>query len=114
MLRIGAPPPAISLSDLASSVDEGATDSFTVSVSNLPSTVQYSIGVATYNASVGFNNDCTTLYEDVTIPLGNTSHTASFTLHGCTTPGGTVTAMLLHEGAAVIWDISEVAVTVAP
>ena len=72
MLRIGVPPPEISLNDLASSVDEGATDSFTVSASNLVSTNSYTLRVTTDNSNTGFNSDCSDTQEDVTIPSGNT------------------------------------------
>ena len=111
MLRIGVPNTAITLEGLAESLTEGSSDSFTVSASDLTPTNSYSIRVTTDNSNTGFNPTCTDRQDDVNIPLDSTSYTATFNLHGCTAPGGTVTATLLQGTATVATDTQDVAVT---
>lgn len=113
MLRIGVPNTAITLEGLAGSLTEGGSDAFTVSASDLIPTNSYSISGTTDNSNTGFNSTCTDTQEDVTITQGDTSHTASLTLHGCTAPGGTVTATLLQGSTTVATDTADVTVTEA-
>ena len=95
MLRIETAP-EIAVSGLESSIAQGRSDSFTVSATNLASTNSYTIRVTTDSARIGFNNSCSTVSKDVTVPAGSASHTAALDLHGCTAPGGTLTAKLLQ------------------
>ncbi len=111
MLRIGVPNTAITLEGLAESLSEGSSDAFTVSASDLTPTNSYSIRLTTDNSNTGFNSTCTDNQEDVSVPSGNTSHTATLTLHGCTAPGGTVTATLLQGSSTVATDTAQVTVT---
>ena len=71
----------------------------------------YSLRVTTDNANTGFDSGCTDRQDDLTITLGDTSHTASLTLHGCTAPGGIVTATLLQGTATVATATAEITVT---
>ena len=57
--------------------------------------------MTTDDADLGFDSGCTDRQEDVAVSAESTSHTASLTLHGCATPGGTVTATLLSGGATI-------------
>ena len=87
-------PPSIEISGLADSLQEGNTDSFTVKASNLVSSSSYTIEVTTNNSDIGFNSSCSDRREDSAVPSNRTTHSASFTLYGCETTGGTVTAKL--------------------
>ena len=116
MLRIrpAAPAPAISISGLGASIEEGASDAFTVSASNLATANSYSIRVTTGDANVGFDAGCASRQQDAAVSSGSTSHDAAFTLHGCSAPGGTVTATLMQGAAAIATDTQQVTVTAAP
>ena len=105
-------PPAITIADLGATLANGQSDGFTVSASNLDATASYTIRVTTDDADLGFDGGCTDRQEDVTVPAESTSHTAALTLHGCATPGGTVTATLLSGGATI--DTATQDVTVVP
>ena len=116
MLRIrpAAPAPAISISELDASIEEGGSDAFTVSASNLATANSYSIRVTTGDANVGFDAGCASRQQDAAVSSGSTSHDAAFTLHGCSAPGGTVTATLMQGAAAVATATQQVTVTEAP
>ena len=112
MLRItSTAPPAVEITGLVSEMEESESDGFTVSVSDLVSTSSYSIRVTTDGTSTGFDSDCNDLQEDVAVTSGNTSHSTTLTLHGCASPGGTVTAELLTGGAPVVRAMRTVTVT---
>ena len=103
MLRItSTAPPAVEITGLVSEMEESESDGFTVSVSDLVSTADYTISVTTDSANTGFDSDCSDSQEDVVVTSGNTSHSTTLTLHGCASPGGTVTAELLTGGAPVV------------
>ena len=86
---------------LVTSMTKGANDSFTVSAWNLVATHSYTIRVESNNSDVGFNSSCSDLQEDVTVSSGRTSHSTTFTLYGCDTSGGTVTATLRRGTTSV-------------
>ena len=97
----GASAPSIAITDLLTSMEEGKSDSFTVSTSDLETTNSYTIRVTTDGGNMGFDSACNDTQEDVTVPAGTATHTASLTLHGCIAPGGTVTAILLEDNTTV-------------
>ena len=105
-------PPAITIADLGATLANGQSDGFTVSASNLDATASYTIRVTTDDADLGFDSGCTDRQEEVTVTAESASHTAALTLHGCATPGGTVTATLLSGGATI--DTATQDVTVVP
>ena len=111
-VTVNPPDPGISISNLVGSMDEGGSDSFTVSASNLVSSNSYTIRVTTSNSDIGFNEACSDRQEDVTVPANRTSYSTSITLHGCDDPGGTVTAKL-RRGATDV-DTASQYVTVNP
>ena len=113
MLRI-AVKPSIAISGLDASMEEGDSDAFTVSASNLASSNSYSIRVTTGGANVGFDAGCASRQQDAAVSSGSTSHDASFTLHGCSAPGGTITATLMQRAASVATATQQVTVTEAP
>ncbi len=88
---------SIDISGLGTSMEEGDDDSFTVRASNLDSLQSYSIRVTTSNRDIGFNSSCSSTFKSATVPFGSTSYSTSFTLYGCDTSGGTVTANLLRS-----------------
>ena len=111
MLRItSVAPPAVEISDLVSAMEEGGSNGFEVSAAELDTADSYSIRV-TVDSGMGFDDTCTDMQEDETVTSGSATHSVSLTLHGCTTPGGTVTATLLIGGTAVATASQDVAVT---
>ena len=99
------PSPVISISDLATSIDVGASDQFKVSAQHLVSSQTYSISVTTDSGrGIGFNSDCTDTEEPVSVDANSqtfTSNAGALVLYGCGTAGGTVTAKLLIENTEV-------------
>ena len=99
------PSPTISISDLATSIDVGASDEFKVSAQHLDSSETYSIRVTTESGrGIGFNSDCTDTEEPVSVDANSqtfTSNAGDLVLYGCGTAGGTVTAKLLIENTEV-------------
>ena len=99
------PSPTISISDLATSIDVGASDEFKVSAQHLDSFATYSIRVTTDSGGgIGFNSDCTDHEEPVTVPANSQAYTSTagdLVLYGCGTAGGTVTAKLLSENTEI-------------
>ena len=112
-VTVNPPDPGISISNLVGSMDEGGSDSFTVSASNLVSSNSYTIRVTTSNSDIGFNQACSDRQEDVTVPANRTSYSTSITLHGCDDPGGTVTAKL-RRGATDVDTASQYVTVTAP
>ena len=102
--------PTISIDDLLPGLNEGASDAFTVSVGNLDSSTSYTIEVTADNSDIGFNSDCTTLQQTTTVTAGEMSHSASFTLYGCDSTGGIVTATLKTGVNTVVSDTQKVKV----
>ena len=82
-------------------MEEGQSDSFTVSASDLVSSNDYTIRVTTSNSDIGFNSSCSDTQEDATVTSGSTSYSGTFTLYGCDTTGGTVTATLRRGSTTV-------------
>ena len=99
------PSPTISISDLATSIDVGASDEFKVSAQHLVSSETYSIRVTTGSGrGIGFNSDCTDTEEPVSVDANSqtfTSNAGALVLYGCGTAGGTVTAKLMIENTEV-------------
>ena len=102
--------PTIAIDDLLPDLNEGASDAFTVSVDNLDSSTSYTIEVTADNSDIGFNSDCTTLQQTSSVTAGEMSDSASFTLYGCDSTGGIVTAKLLSDGNTVVSDTQKVKV----
>ena len=102
--------PTIAISGLVSELNEGASDSFTVSAANLDSSTSYTIRVTADNSDIGFDGTCLS-QKDETVPAGG-SHSTDFTLHGCDAVSGVVTAALLSDGDSLVSD--EQRVTVSP
>ena len=102
--------PTISIDGLMADLNEAASDLFTVSVGNLDSSNSYTIQVTTDNSDVGFTSDCTDRDETTTVTAGEMSDSASFTLYGCDSTGGIVTAKLLSDGNTVVSDTEKVKV----
>ena len=102
--------PTIAIDGLLPDLNEGATDAFTVSVDNLDSSTSYTIEVTADNSDIGFNSGCTTLQQTSSVTAGEMSHSASFTLYGCDSTGGIVTAKLLSDGNTVVSDTQKVKV----
>ena len=102
--------PTISIDDLLPDLNEGASDAFTVSVDNLDSSKSYTIEVTADNSDIGFNGDCTDLDGTSPAITGKTSDTASFTLYGCDSDDGIVTATLKTGGNTVVSDTQRVKV----
>ena len=106
--------PAVEVLAQTSSMEEGQSPSMQVRAFDLDSLDSYSLQVTTDGANLGFNSSCRDREETVTVPSGATSHEASFTLHGCSAPGGTVTATLFEGTATVGTATLEVTVELAP
>ena len=106
--------PSISITGLVTSMEEGTSDSFTVSASSLASSNSYTIRVTTNNSDIGFNSSCSDRQEDVTVPSGRTWYSTTLTLYGCDTSGGTVTVTLRRGTTTVDTDTQSVIVTVPP
>ena len=96
MLRIKAVFPEIAVSDLQPTITQGQSDSFIVSAHNLLPDNSYTIRVDTSNIDIGFNTSCSRPSSNLTVPARSVSHSTTLTLHACSTPGGAVTAKLLH------------------
>lgn len=92
--------PSVRITGLVTTMGENGSDPFTVSVSSLVSPNTYTIRVTTGN-NLGLNRGCTDTQDDVPVPAGSTSHSEAFTLHGCTYPGGAMTASL-HRGGRTV------------
>ena len=107
------PSPSIDILDLASSIEEGEEDSFSVRAMNLESKVAYSIRVSTNNGDIGFGSNCTRTDDSRTLS-GTYSYTVNFTLEACDTTGGTVTATLRQGANDVVSTTQRVTVTSRP
>ena len=94
--------PTITIEGLVSELNEGASDSFTVSAANLDSSTSYTIRVTADNSDIGFDGTCLS-QKDETVPAGG-SHSTDFTLHGCDAVSGVVTATLLSDGNSLVSD----------
>ena len=102
--------PTISIDDLLPALNEGASDAFTVSVGNLDSTKSYTIEVTADISDIGFNPDCTDLDATSAAITGKASDSADFTLYGCDSAVGIVTATLKSGGTTVVSDTQDVKV----
>ena len=113
-IRAAAPDPAIAISGLDASIEARQSDDFTVSASNLATSTSYSIRLMTDDSDIGFDVACADRQQDTTVPAASTSASAAFTLHACSTTGGTVTATLRQGTTAVATTTQDVTVTAAP
>ena len=102
--------PTISIDDLLPALNEGASDAFTVSIGNLDSTKTYTIEVTADISDIGFNPDCTDLDATSAAITDKTSDSADFTLYGCDSAVGIVTATLKSGGSTVVSDTQKVTV----
>ena len=90
------PPPSPSVEFLNSpyTLESGGSVVVRMRVSNLDADSSYTIRVSPDNASLGYNQDCTSReFSDGT--SGRNSFSTFFTLYGCASPGGTLTVTLL-------------------
>ena len=87
-----SPQVEITISDLADTTELGASDPFTVNISNLVPTITYNITVTADNANAGFDAGCPDLSKNAPPYTGGTSHSTPFTLHTCGVGDSTVTA----------------------
>ena len=112
------PDPEIDISGLVNSMTEGDDDSFTARGSSLNSSHSYSIRVEASNSDIGFNSSCSDTSETAAVPSNRTSYSTTFTLYGCDTSGGTVTATLRRSSrfstVTVDTDSQFVSVTAPP
>ena len=100
--------PSIEILHLTSGMEEGQGAGFRVKAFDLNTTSSYTVRVTSAVSNLGFDATCTDRQEDATVPAGATSHFMPLTLHGCTAPGGTITAVLLQGGRTVgtaTWDV---------
>ena len=87
-----SPQVEITISDLADTTELGTSDPFTVTISNLISSVTYNITVTADNANAGFDAGCPDLSKNAPAYTGGTSHSAPFTLYTCWVGEVSVTA----------------------
>ena len=94
--------PTVEISGLGSSLANGQSDSFDVSVSNVSSSVTYRIETLAGDADLSFT-DCgnpDTTDESGSLS-GSTSYDETFTLYACNVGGATVFASLLHGNRTI-------------
>lgn len=115
--------PSIRISGLASSLtkdgkDDERKDEFTVSASNVSSSVTYSIEVLAGNTDIQFDGTCPSTPSSSKSTAeslsGSTSYRRSFTVHACDTSGARVYASLLHGTRTIALDQQFVRVTPPP
>ena len=106
--------PSIDITGLATSIQEGRTDSFRVRASDLVSSSSYSIEVTTSNSDIGFNSSCSTTSRTITVPARRTSYSYSLTLYGCEATGGIVRAKLKRGSTTLDTASQSVKVTTPP
>ena len=88
--------PSIEISGLASKLVEGRSDSFDVTATNLTTNSSFYLELRTSSRNLGFNSGCSISSDEVVPARGQTTHSATFILHACTGPAGTVTAALIR------------------
>ena len=101
----------ITISDLAGTIELGASDPFTVNISNPVSTSTYGITVETDNNRAGFNADCTDRSETLPNLTGGTTYTLSPTLHACGVGNVSITATVT-AGTNTLTTSMDVTITV--
>ena len=97
------PGPSIDISGLVVSINEGRSDSFSVTASNLEPKVAYRIRVSTDSSDIGFGSNCKQSDDSQTLS-GTYSYTVSFTLMTCEPTRGTVTATLRQGNSNLVSD----------
>ncbi len=103
--------PSITISGLVTTLGKGESDEFTVTATlGQDTTGIFLIALLTSGSGISLNSGCTSGDRTVILPIGVTSHTATFTLHGCAAPGGTITARLIH-GTTIATTTQAVTVT---
>ena len=108
------PPPSVAIESLASSIEEGESDSFVISASHLDTANGHTIRLTTDNANMGFDSGCADREEDLTVGRGSAAYVDSRRLYGCTAPGGTLTVTLLQGETVVSTTTYDVEVTPPP
>ena len=89
------PPPSVEFLNSPYTLESGGSVVVRMRVSNLDADSSYTIRVSPDNANLGYNQDCTSReFSDGT--SGRNSFSTFFTLYGCASPGGTLTATLLE------------------
>ncbi len=91
--------PAVSISGLASSLESGEKDGFSVHSSDLTLDQFYTVTLTTSNSGIGFNSACNQA-ASANFTANTRSRNGGFTLYACATPGGTVTAKLRKGGSS--------------
>ena len=108
------PGPSVEILRLAEAMAEGQTDDFEVALSHLSTNSSYFLEVSTDSVNLGFDSGCADRLEEPDVPYGQSSHTASLTLHTCAAPGGTVTATLSGVRSVLATATWEVTVVMPP
>ena len=105
---------SIAISGLPEILQSGGSQAFSVTASNLLTSKNYTINVATDHVSIGFDVGCSTRTKnfDVTVDSDNSNAVSRPTLYACSSPGGSVTAKLsMGEGVGeLVSDSHDVAV----
>ncbi len=107
------PPPSLEFVNLPATVESGVRTTFRVGASNLDTSSAYTIKVTTNNANMGFNSGCTRRESADAAAAGRNTFNTFFTLYGCASPGGTVTATLL-VGEQDVSSISQAVTVTGP
>ena len=105
----------ITITELSSSISQGKSDEFTVTVSDVNSSNVYIIQATTSNGNIGFAQSCATTSARPLAFSGRMTYSAGMTLYGCAPPGGKVT-VTLHIGgfSAPVLASGEMDVAVTP
>ena len=92
--------PQIAISGLASSLNSGGNDGFSVSLSDLTRDQPYTVTLSSNSAGIGFDASCKQSDSRAFTPTSvNRNGTLTFTLYACSGSGGTVTAQV-RKGSA--------------
>ncbi len=91
--------PAVSISGLASSLESGEKDEFSVYSSDLTLDQLYTVTLDANNSGIGFNSACNQA-ASANFTANTRSRNVGFTWYACATPGGTVTAKLRKGGSS--------------
>ena len=86
---------------------------FEVRADNLSSSATYTIELRA-RGGMGFGASCGSQSSDLTVSAGSQDYTGTIRLHGCASPGGTVTATLVSAGTTVATATRDVTVAAVP
>ena len=104
--------PQIAISGLASSLNPGGNDGFSVSLSDLTRDQPYTVTLSADSAGMGFNASCTQSASRAFTPTSvNRNGTLNFILYGCSTTTGTV-KVRLRKGSSSGAEVAKAAAAV--